>query len=106
MKLKKNKTAAKGLKEEADTIRSEIPQGAWESLENFRTKAEEYRSGATSYTVRNKEIPVKTTKTTLSGLDMPRVALPDYSDWGDTLQWIWKENVALPSKHQPSPYIT
>jgi methylmalonyl-CoA mutase len=93
MKLKKNKTAAEGLREEADTIRSEIPEGAWESLDNFRTKAEEYRSGATSYTVRNKNIPVKTTKTTLSGLDMPRVALPDYSDWGDTLQWIRKENM-------------
>ena len=60
---------------------------------NFRTKAEEYRSGATSYTVRNKNISVKTTKTTLSGLDLPRVALPDYSDWGDTLQWIRKENM-------------
>ncbi|MDC0962574.1 methylmalonyl-CoA mutase family protein [Euryarchaeota archaeon] len=93
MKLKKNKTAAEGLREEADTIRSEIPEGAWESLDNFRTKAEEYRSGTTSYTVRNKNIPVKTTKTTLSGLDMPRVALPDYSDWGDTLQWIRKENM-------------
>ena len=93
MKSKKNKTAAKELKEEADTIRLEIPEGAWESLESFRTKAEEYRSGSTSYTVRNKDIPVKTTKTTLSGLDMPRVALPDYSDWGDTLQWIRKENM-------------
>ncbi|MDC3281578.1 methylmalonyl-CoA mutase family protein [Euryarchaeota archaeon] len=93
MKSKKNKIAAVGLKEEADTIRSEIPEGAWESLDNFRTKSEEYRSGATSYTVRNKNIPVKTTKTTLSGLDMPRVALPDYSDWGDTLQWIRKENM-------------
>ena len=40
-----------------------------------------------------KDIPVKTTKTTLSGLDMPRVALPEYSDWGDTLQWIRKENM-------------
>ena len=93
MKLKKNKTAAEGLKEEAKTVRSEIPESAWESLEHFRTKAEEYRSGSTSYTVRNKDIPVKTTKTTLSGLDMPRVALPEYSDWGDTLQWIRKENM-------------
>jgi methylmalonyl-CoA mutase len=24
---------------------------------------------------------------------MPRVALPDYSDWGDTLKWIRKENL-------------
>jgi len=93
MKLKKNKNAAEGLKEEAKTIRSEIPESAWRGLENFRNKAEEYRSGATSYTVRNKEIPVKTTTTTLSGLDLPRVALPDYSDWGDTLQWIRKENI-------------
>ena len=93
MKSKKNKTAAKELKEEADTIRLEMPEGAWKSLESFRIKAEEYRSGSTSYTVRNKDIPVKTTKTTLSGLDMPRVALPDYSDWGDTLQWIRKENM-------------
>ena len=93
MKSKKDKTAAEGLKEEAEIIRSEIPDDAWGSLENFRVKADEYRSGATSYTVRNKNIPVKTTKTTLSGLDMPRVALPDYSDWGDTLQWIRKENM-------------
>ena len=91
MKSKKNKTAAEGLKEEADTIRSEVPEDAWGSLDNFKAKAEEYRSGATSYTVRNKNIPVKTTNTTLSGLDLPRVALPDYSDWGDTLQWIRKE---------------
>ena len=93
MESKKNKAAAEGLKEEAKTVRSEIPESAWESLENFRMKADEYRSGSTSYTVRNKDIPVKTTKTTLSGLDMPRVALPDYSDWGDTLQWIRKENM-------------
>ena len=93
MKSKKNKTAAEGLKEEADTIRSEISEDAWGSLDNFKAKAEEYRSGATSYTVRNKNIPVKTTNTTLSGLDLPRVALPDYSDWGDTLQWIRKENI-------------
>jgi len=93
MESKKNKAAAEGLKKEAKTVRSEIPESAWESLEHFRTKAEEYRTGSTSYTVRNKDIPVKTTKTTLSGLDMPRVALPDYSDWGDTLQWIRKETM-------------
>ena len=93
MESKKNKAAAEGLKKEAKTVRSEIPESAWESLEHFKTKAEEYRSGSTSYTVRNKDIPVKTTKTTLSGLDMPRVALPEYSDWGDTLQWIRKENM-------------
>jgi len=93
IETKKDKTAAEVLKEEAEIIRLEIPKSAWESLDSFRTKAAEYRSGATSYTVRNKDIPVKTTRTTLSGLDMPRVALPNYSDWGDTLEWIRKENM-------------
>ena len=58
MLSKKNKTAAEGLKEEAETIRSEIPESAWESLDEFRIKAKEYRSGATSYTVRSKAILV------------------------------------------------
>ena len=61
MGAKNNNTAAKELKEEAKVVRSEIPESAWDSLENYRTKAEEYRSGTTSYTVRNKDIPVKNT---------------------------------------------
>ena len=40
-----------------------------------------------------KEIPVETTTETLSGLDMPRVALPDTQDWGEKIEWIRSENV-------------
>jgi methylmalonyl-CoA mutase len=93
MKSKNNLTSADELREESRAIRLEIPKSAWESLDIFRNKAEEYRAGATNYTVRDKNIAVKTTRSTLSGLDMPRVALPDYSDWGDTLKWIRKENL-------------
>ena len=93
MKSKNNLTSADELREESRAIRLEIPKSAWESLDIFRNKAEEYRAGATNYTVRDKNIAVKTTRSTRSGLDMPRVALPDYSDWGDTLKWIRKENL-------------
>ncbi|MFL2958273.1 MAG: methylmalonyl-CoA mutase family protein [Candidatus Thalassarchaeaceae archaeon] len=93
MKLKKDITTANNIKEEIENIRLEIPDGIWESLEEFKSKSKEYRSGSTSYTVREKKIPVKTTKKTLSGLEMPRVALPEYSDLGDTLKWIRKENL-------------
>ena len=48
--------------------------------------------GRTSYRVRGKDIPVETTTPTLSGLDLPRVALPDTSDWGDLHTWIRSEN--------------
>ena len=93
MKLKNDITTANNIEEEIENIRLEIPDGIWESLEEFKSKSEEYRSGSTSYTVRKKKIPVKTTKKTLSGLEMPRVALPEYSDLGDTLKWIRKENL-------------
>ncbi len=93
MKLKNDIATANNIEEEIENIRLEIPDGIWESLEEFKSKSEEYRSGSTSYTVRKKKIPVKTTKKTLSGLEMPRVALPEYSDLGDTLKWIRKENL-------------
>ncbi|MAV59702.1 MAG: methylmalonyl-CoA mutase [Marine Group II euryarchaeote MED-G38] len=93
MKLNKNKGVFEDLMQEAEVIRSEIPDSAWESLQTFSNKANQYRSGTTSYTVRDKDIAVETTRKTLSGLDIPRVALPEYSDWGDTFSWIRRENI-------------
>ena len=85
-------TAADDLAEEAAGVRAEVAEEAWQALEDFEARAAAYRSGEASYTVRGKEIPVETTRTTLSGLDLPRVALPDTEDWGDRLEWIRREN--------------
>ena len=84
--------AADDLTEESENVRSEVPNEAWQALEEFDARVVAYRSGEVSYTVRGKEIPVETTRTTLSGLDLPRVALPDTEDWGDRLEWIRDEN--------------
>ena len=85
-------SAATDLAAEAADIRSGVPAGAWEALKDFETMAEAYRSGQASYTVRGKEIPVKTTHETMSGTKVPRVALPTSEDWGERLGWIRKEN--------------
>ncbi len=87
-----NASAATDLAAEAAGIRSGVPAGAWEALKDFETMAEAYRSGQASYTVRGKEIPVKTTHETMSGTKVPRVALPTSEDWGERLGWIRKEN--------------
>jgi len=84
--------AASELTEEAARLRSEVPATVWEGLEEFTAMAEAYRSGKASYTVRGREIPVETTTKTLSGLDLPRVALPDWKDAGALHEWIAKEN--------------
>ena len=85
-------SAANDLESEAAEVRSSVPEGAWEALDEFGAMAEAYRSGQASYTVRGKEIPVRTTHETMSGTKVPRVALPTSEDWGERLEWVRKEN--------------
>lgn len=43
--------------------------------------------------VRGKELVTELSTESLSGLDIPKVALPKYEDWGEILKWVSKENV-------------
>lgn len=43
--------------------------------------------------VRNKEIKTELKTSTLSGLTIPKVALPKFQDYGEILRWVQKENV-------------
>jgi len=92
MRFKGKDAVADDLAEEAVSVRSTVAEAVWNALDEFDARARAYRSGEASYTVRGKDIPVDTTKTTLSGLDLPRVALPDTEDWGERLDWVRKEN--------------
>ena len=84
--------AADDLANEAQSLRDEIPENVWQALDDFDEYAKAYRSGQASYIVRGKEIPVDTTSSTLSGIQMPKVALPDTNDRGELFEWIAKEN--------------
>ena len=84
--------ASADLANEAQSLRDEIPENVWQALDDFDEYAKAYRSGQASYTVRGKEIPVDTTSSTLSGIQMPKVALPNTHDRGELFEWIAKEN--------------
>ena len=84
--------AATDLAAEAQSLTAEIPENVWQALDDFDKYAKAYRSGQASYIVRGKEIPVDTTSSTLSGIQMPKVALPDTNDRGELFEWIAKEN--------------
>ncbi len=64
-----------------------------EKLKNWEEFKKKYRQDTFSYKVRNKEIKVKTFTYSLSRQRIPKVALPNYEDWGDLLKWILLENV-------------
>jgi methylmalonyl-CoA mutase len=59
----------------------------WEGLKSSY-KAEDY-----IFKVRDKEIVIKTHTKSLSHTDIPKIALPKYSGWGDLLNWQLQENV-------------
>ncbi len=62
-------------------------------VEGWEEKVASYKKPEFIYKVRNREIKVETTTKSLSGSDIPKVVLPKYSDWGDTLKWSLQENV-------------
>jgi methylmalonyl-CoA mutase len=43
--------------------------------------------------IRGKEIVTELTTQSLSGLDIRKVSLPKFRDWGDLIRWLYRENV-------------
>jgi methylmalonyl-CoA mutase len=52
-----------------------------------------YKAEDFVYKVRNKEIHQPLKYTSLSGLKVPKIALPKYEAWGDILRWLVTENL-------------
>ncbi|KKB36496.1 fused isobutyryl-CoA mutase/GTPase IcmF [Bacillus thermotolerans] len=54
---------------------------------------EKYAGSQYVTTIRGKEIVTELTSKSLSGLDIPKVMLPKFVDYGEILRWVYKENV-------------
>jgi len=61
-------------------------------LENWDNTLQNYRNPEYVYKVRDKEIRVQTHTKSLSGNQIPKVAVPRYLGWGDRLRWAMQEN--------------
>lgn len=72
----------------------------WEQLDSstkqiinsWKEKIANYESDEFVYTVRDKEIKVPNYTTSLSGLKIPKIAIPKFSNWGDIVRWSYTEN--------------
>ena len=82
---------AKDVDDQIAELREEI-ETAREDLANYRTLADEYRSGEYTYHVRGKPFSVQTTTESLAHSSIPRVALPTFADDGELFEWLSKEN--------------
>ncbi|MDQ0160578.1 fused isobutyryl-CoA mutase/GTPase IcmF [Alkalibacillus salilacus] len=62
-------------------------------LADYDQFQETYSQDEMSYEVRGKEFKVEMNTESLSGIKIPKVALPNYQDWGDRLQFMMLENL-------------
>jgi len=62
-------------------------------LDEWPEVVKRYKADDFIYKVRNKEIRQPLKYTSLSGLKIPKIALPKYEAWGDILRWLLTENV-------------
>ncbi|QHL86518.1 methylmalonyl-CoA mutase [Nibribacter ruber] len=62
-------------------------------LEQWPEKRQSYKNEFYEFKVRDKVLKVKTHTTSLSQLEIPKVATPRYEAWGDLLKWNLQENV-------------
>lgn len=62
-------------------------------LDGWEKLRADYSAGEYVVRIRDKEIRTALKSKSLSGLDIPKVALPKYKDYGEILRWVYRENV-------------
>ncbi len=61
-------------------------------LEGWDAEAQRYKDEFYIYKVRDKDVKVETHTESLSHLQIPKVATPNFESWGDRLKWALQEN--------------
>ncbi len=83
----------KGLQETFHATKLNLDPKNWEIIQNWREKKSLYKNAKFEFKVRDKVLQLDTHTESLSHLQIPKVALPKYSAWGDILRWSLQENV-------------
>ncbi|MCR8642049.1 methylmalonyl-CoA mutase family protein [Paenibacillus sp. N1-5-1-14] len=74
-------------------LESQLHPESRQALDQWDAMQSAYRQQEYVTYVRDKAIRTQLFTTSLSGLAIPKIALPTYSDWGDRIKWGLKENV-------------
>ncbi|MEZ5036022.1 MAG: methylmalonyl-CoA mutase family protein [Chitinophagales bacterium] len=86
-------TMDNGLSTIDQQLKLKLDNDCKQILDTWAEKVQSYKNNDFIFKVRDKEIKIKTHTTSLSHQQIPKVALPKYSAWGDILKWNLQENV-------------
>lgn len=85
--------ALTALKENEKRASDALTADERQALLGFEKLQKDYSQNELVYQVRGKDVRQKLTKKSLSGLDVPKVAVPRLNDWGDRFRYLALENV-------------
>ncbi len=83
----------KGLQEAFEQEKLNFDPKNWEILQNWDAKKQAFKNPEFQFKVRDKILTIQTHTESLSHLQIPKVATPNYHSWGDILRWVLQENV-------------
>ncbi|SDM52371.1 fused isobutyryl-CoA mutase/GTPase IcmF [Sediminibacillus halophilus] len=83
----------KPLQEQLEKQQALLDGGSKQLLESWEETRERYQEDDMTFRVRGKDVTMDISTESLSGLRIPKVAFPSFTDWGDRLIWLLKENV-------------
>jgi len=64
----------------------------WGILQNWDAKKQTFKNPEYQFKVRDKVLSINTHTKSLSYKQIPKVAIPRYTSWGDILRWVLQEN--------------
>lgn len=85
--------AVKAINNEIIEVEASLHPDTKQKLQNWPKLQEAYSKDEYVVKIRDKEQVNKLSYTTLSGTRIPKIALPKYKDWGETIKWCMKENI-------------
>lgn len=91
-KLNDSDRLIKELEEVYEKLTLEIDPKNLVLLNEWDAKKKNYQNEFFEYQVRSKTLKIKTHSESLSHLQIPKVAVPQYEAWGEILRWVLMEN--------------
>ncbi len=83
----------KVLQAEFDKLKLNLDPKNWKLIEEWPQVVSKYHEPEFKFQVRDKTLSIKTHTESLSHLQIPKIATPRYTNWGDLLRWMMQENV-------------
>lgn len=81
------------LLKQFNIVKMDLHPKNWEKIYQWEATKKAYQDPVYQFKVRDKVLDICTKTKSLSQLELPKIALPKYTAWGDLLYWMLHENL-------------